>query len=72
MLVELDAHKIDCDISRVMFIYDVLWDAIPHGLCYAVWCPDIWDQWLQMLEGDDSEDDIWLWVDGDKDWTGTM
>ena len=31
-------------------------------------CPKLRELWLEMIEGSDPTDDIWLWMDGDEQW----
>ena len=31
-------------------------------------CSNTKDLWLQMIEGNDDQDDVWLWADGDEEW----
>ena len=31
-------------------------------------CPKIRELWIQIIEGNDATDDVWLWMDGDEQW----
>ena len=31
-------------------------------------CPKLRELWLEMIEGSDPTDDVWLWMDGDEQW----
>ncbi|KAF9234052.1 hypothetical protein BU15DRAFT_79458 [Melanogaster broomeanus] len=68
--VELDPNEEHRETSRVAFVYSTLY-ACAHRIrsrCDSGLCPESRQLWLRMIEGDDSGDDIWLWVDGDEQW----
>ncbi|KAI5989521.1 hypothetical protein EDD15DRAFT_1304036 [Pisolithus albus] len=52
--------------GRVKFV----WNVIGFLLCQVKGydCPRGQELWLRVIEGDDNEDDLWLWVDGDEEW----
>ncbi|KAF8834729.1 hypothetical protein BDN67DRAFT_975802 [Paxillus ammoniavirescens] len=53
-------------VCRVSFVYWVL-----HW-CFVLDSSEslrpVRELWLQMIEGNDDGDDLWLWVDGDEEW----
>ncbi|KAI5982904.1 hypothetical protein EDD15DRAFT_2490069 [Pisolithus albus] len=52
--------------GRILFIWDVIVKLLYGAGCWVYPKPK-W--WLRIIEGDDNEDDdLWLWVDGDKEW----
>ncbi|KAF9234049.1 hypothetical protein BU15DRAFT_66040 [Melanogaster broomeanus] len=68
--VELDPDAEHSEISRIAYIYSALCDCAHQEIVHPApaLCPVLRDLWLRMIEGDDSGDDIWLWVDGDEKW----
>ncbi|KIJ08681.1 hypothetical protein PAXINDRAFT_102491, partial [Paxillus involutus ATCC 200175] len=50
-------------VCRVSFVYWVLLQRLGWSQC-----PKARELWLQMIEGNDDVDEIWLWVDGDEEW----
>ncbi|KIJ06592.1 hypothetical protein PAXINDRAFT_20221 [Paxillus involutus ATCC 200175] len=52
---------------RVSFVYWVLRRRLSLHGCESQ-CLKARQLWLQMIEGDDDVDEIWLWVDGDEEW----
>ncbi|KIJ09515.1 hypothetical protein PAXINDRAFT_17388 [Paxillus involutus ATCC 200175] len=53
-------------VCRVSFVYWVLQRSLAWHGCES--CPKARELWLQMIEGNDDVDEIWLWVDGDEEW----
>ncbi|KIJ13223.1 hypothetical protein PAXINDRAFT_13973 [Paxillus involutus ATCC 200175] len=53
-------------VYRVSFVYWVLQRSLEWHGCES--CPKARELWLQMIEGKDDVDEIWLWVDGDEEW----
>ncbi|KIJ05535.1 hypothetical protein PAXINDRAFT_21220, partial [Paxillus involutus ATCC 200175] len=53
-------------VCRVSFVYWVLQRSFEWHGCES--CPKARELWLQMIEGNDDVDEIWLWVDGDEEW----
>ncbi|KIJ08675.1 hypothetical protein PAXINDRAFT_18196 [Paxillus involutus ATCC 200175] len=53
-------------VCRVSFVYWVLRGSLEWHGCES--CPKARELWLQMIEGNDDVDEIWLWVDGDEEW----
>ncbi|KIJ13221.1 hypothetical protein PAXINDRAFT_100814 [Paxillus involutus ATCC 200175] len=53
-------------LCRVSFVYWILQRSLGWHGCES--CPKARELWLQMIEGNDDVDEIWLWVDGDEEW----
>ena len=55
---------------RMAVIFDAIRRATRHA-CHR-WrgrlCPKLRELWLEMIEGSDTTDDMWLWMDGDEQW----
>ena len=55
---------------RMAVIFDAIRIATRHE-CHR-WrgrlCPKLRELWLEMIEGSDTTDDVWLWMDGDEQW----
>ncbi|KIJ58610.1 hypothetical protein HYDPIDRAFT_34002 [Hydnomerulius pinastri MD-312] len=67
--VALNCSQIgDRDALRARFVSVVLACAQLDVVHEEDLCPRHRNLWLRMIEGDDSGDDIWLWVDGDEEW----
>ncbi|KIJ06961.1 hypothetical protein PAXINDRAFT_19834 [Paxillus involutus ATCC 200175] len=54
-------------VCRVSIVYWVLTENSSSPGCEFP-CPKVRELWLQMIEGNDDVDEIWLWVDGDEEW----
>ncbi|KIJ13222.1 hypothetical protein PAXINDRAFT_13972 [Paxillus involutus ATCC 200175] len=61
---ELDGNL----VCRVTFLYWALDNATTGWHACETMCPKARELWLQMIEGNDDVDEIWLWVDGDDEW----
>ena len=46
----------------------VILGAILGGTRYWLFHPKVMELWIRMIEGNDLTDDVWLWMDGDKEW----
>ncbi|KAL4079720.1 hypothetical protein J3A83DRAFT_1149563 [Scleroderma citrinum] len=69
--VDLSADELPLrESSRVSVIYCAIRKATDHWcpLGYDFMCPKLRELWIQMIEGDNSTDDVWLWVDGDEEY----
>lgn len=67
--VSLEPSQIDPEqLWRVSFLYCLVQWASRHDCLVRPPCSYVDDLWLQLIEGDDSEHDIWLWADGDEAW----
>ena len=55
---------------RMAVIFDAIRIATQHA-CHR-WrgrlCPKLRELWLEMIEGSDTTEDMWLWMDGDEQW----
>ena len=55
---------------RMTVIFDAIRIATRHEC--SQWrkcsCPKLRKLWLEMIEGNDPTDDVWLWMDGDEQW----
>ncbi|KIJ13226.1 hypothetical protein PAXINDRAFT_100817 [Paxillus involutus ATCC 200175] len=66
--VALRPDETDSDhVCRVSFVLWVLLSGMSWHECGSL-CPKVSDLWLQMIEGTDDVDEVWLWVDGDEEW----
>ncbi|KAF8438931.1 hypothetical protein L210DRAFT_3449643, partial [Boletus edulis BED1] len=67
--VNLEPTKIDSgQLWRVSFVYCLVQWASRHDCLVRPPCSHVDELWLQLIEGDDSEHDIWLWAEGDEAW----
>ena len=69
--VNLSADDLACRKDyRMAVIFDAIRKATQHT-CHC-WrgnlCPKLRELWLEVIEGSDTTDDMWLWVDGDEQW----
>ncbi|KAI6001452.1 hypothetical protein EDD15DRAFT_1680960 [Pisolithus albus] len=52
---------------RMWFVQHVIEELLSDEVkCYS--CSGRQELWLRMIEGNDDDDDLWLWVDGDEEW----
>ncbi|KIK21958.1 hypothetical protein PISMIDRAFT_527033 [Pisolithus microcarpus 441] len=51
---------------RMRFVWRVIEKLLDEMGCDD--CPRRRELWLRIIEGDDDDDDLWLWVDGDEEW----
>ena len=55
---------------RMAIIFNAIRTATRHEC--RLWrgrlCPKLRELWLEMIEGSDPTDDVWLWMDGDEQW----
>ncbi|KAI6009206.1 hypothetical protein PISMIDRAFT_478548 [Pisolithus microcarpus 441] len=54
---------------RMVFIFRVITELLDEAVYH--YCPRVEELWLRIVEGDDDDDDLWLWVDGDEEWLST-
>ena len=68
-IVRVD-HSVDGKDYRMAIIFNAIRTATRHD-CH-LWrkhlCPKLRKLWLEMIQGSDPTDDIWLWMDGDEQW----
>ncbi|KAI6027232.1 hypothetical protein EDC04DRAFT_3142868, partial [Pisolithus marmoratus] len=57
-------RSMDC---RASFVFGVIYRLLLHLACNPFCCSKVRALWLQILEGI-TDDDVWLWVDGDEEW----